>query len=91
LARELHGQLRDLQLEVVDQPQADVDVLAPRIRDREAVQQLAAGVAEQIGDRAGVTEGDQRGVDAVSSASCGDRPGAAETARVWSVSMEAVA
>jgi hypothetical protein len=65
VALELHGQPGDLQLEVVDELQADVDVAAPRIRDGEPVEQLAAGVAEQIGDRARVPEGDQRGVDAV--------------------------
>jgi hypothetical protein len=65
LALELHGQLRDLRLEVIDQPEADVDVVPPRVGDLQAIQQLAAGVAEQIGDRARVPEGDQRSVDAV--------------------------
>jgi hypothetical protein len=67
LALELDGELRDLQLEVVDQPQADVDVAPPRVGDLKAVEQLAAGVTEQIADRARVTKGDQRGVDAVFS------------------------
>jgi hypothetical protein len=65
LAPELHGQRGDLQLEVIDEPQADLDVPAPRIGDLQTVQQLAAGVPEQIRDRARVPEGDQRGVDAV--------------------------
>jgi hypothetical protein len=65
LAPELHGQPGDLQLEVVDQPQADLDVASPRVGDGQAVQQLAAGVTEEVGDRARVAEGDQRGVDAV--------------------------
>jgi hypothetical protein len=56
LALELHGQRRDLQLEVIDQPQADVDVLPPRVRELQAVEQLAAGVTEQIRDRARVPE-----------------------------------
>ena len=44
LALELDGQPRDLQVEVVDQRQAGVDVAAPRIGDLQAVEQLAAGV-----------------------------------------------
>jgi hypothetical protein len=43
LALELHGELGDLQLEVVDEPEADVDVPAPRVGDLEAVEQVAAG------------------------------------------------
>jgi hypothetical protein len=35
------------------------------VGDLEAVEQVAAGVPEQIGDRAGVAESDQRRVDAV--------------------------
>ena len=62
---ELHGQLRNLQLEVVDQSQADVDGAPPRIREGEPAQQLAAGVTEQIADRARLAEGDQRAADAV--------------------------
>ena len=46
LAPELHRQLGDLQLEVIDQPQADVDVGAPRVGDLQAIEQLAADVAE---------------------------------------------
>jgi hypothetical protein len=65
LALELDRQPRDLQLEVVDELQADVDVASPRVGDGEALEQLAAGMPEQIRDRARVTEGDQRGVDAV--------------------------
>jgi hypothetical protein len=65
LAFELNGQPGDLQLEVVDQRQADVDVASPRIGDGEPVEQLAAGVPERVGDRARMAEGDQRGVDAV--------------------------
>jgi hypothetical protein len=48
LAAKLDGQLGDLQLEVIDQLQADVDVAAPWVRDREAIQQQAAGVAEEV-------------------------------------------
>ena len=46
----------DLLVEVVDQLQARVDGRAPRLRDLQAVEQLAAGDAEQVGDRAGVPE-----------------------------------
>jgi hypothetical protein len=42
-----------------------VDRRTPWRRDLETVPQLAAGDTEQVGDRAGVPEGDQRGVDAV--------------------------
>src|SRR3954447_11667769 len=48
LALELDGQRRDLQLEVVDELQTGVDVAPPRVRDRHAVKQLAAGQPEQI-------------------------------------------
>jgi hypothetical protein len=65
LAAQLDREVGDLQFEVVDQPQADVDVAAPRIGDLQAIEQLAAGVAEQIRHRARVAEGDQRRVDAV--------------------------
>jgi len=51
----------DLGVEVVDQRQARLDRAAPRLGDREALQQLAAGDAEQIRNRARVPEGDQRG------------------------------
>ena len=44
----------DLGVEVVDQRQARLDAAAPRLGDREAVQQLAAGDTEQVADRAGV-------------------------------------
>jgi hypothetical protein len=37
----------DLAVEVIDQSQAGVDGPAPRLRDVEAVEQLAAGDAEQ--------------------------------------------
>ena len=43
----------DLRLQIVDQVQACVDGLAPRIRDLETIQKLAALQTEQIGDRAG--------------------------------------
>jgi hypothetical protein len=55
----------DLALEVLDQRQTGVDGAAPRLRDRDAVEQLAAGDAEQVGHRARVPERDQRRVDAV--------------------------
>jgi hypothetical protein len=55
----------DLAVEVVDQPQARVDGAAPRLRDVETVQQLAAGDTEEVRDRARMPEGDQRRVDAV--------------------------
>jgi hypothetical protein len=42
----------DLAVEVIDQSQAGVDGPAPRLRDVEAVEQLAAGDAEQVRDRA---------------------------------------
>jgi hypothetical protein len=53
---ELHRQRRDMQIEIVDQLQANVDVRAPRVGDLQAVEQLAAGVTEQIRDRARVPE-----------------------------------
>jgi hypothetical protein len=65
LTPELAGQPRDLQLEIVDQLQAGVDVAPPRVREREPIEQLTAGVAEQVRDRARVPERDQRRVDAV--------------------------
>ena len=70
-ALELHGERGDLQLEIVDQPEADVDVAPPRVGDLEAVEQLAAGEAEEVGDRAGSA---WRGRG--SSASCDGAPGA---------------
>jgi hypothetical protein len=48
LALELHGQLGDLQLEIVDELQADIDGAPPRVGDLKAVKQLAAGVPEQV-------------------------------------------
>src|SRR5215211_844912 len=48
LVLELDGQPGDLQLEVIDQLQAGVDIAPPRVRDRQPVEQLAAGQAEQI-------------------------------------------
>src|SRR5215211_7243290 len=65
LALELDGQLGDLHFQVVDQLEAGVDVPAPRVRDRHAVEQLATSVTEQIADRARVAERHQRRVDAV--------------------------
>jgi hypothetical protein len=64
-ALERHGQLGDPQLEVVDEPQADLDVASPRLGDLQAAQEFAAGVAEQVADRARPAEGDQRAVDAI--------------------------
>jgi hypothetical protein len=55
----------DLAVEVIDEMQARVDGPAPRLRNVEAVQQLAARDTEQISDRARVPEGDQRRVDAM--------------------------
>ena len=55
----------DLAVAVVDQPQARVDGAAPRLRDVETVQQLAAGDTEAVRDRARMPEGHQRRVDAV--------------------------
>jgi hypothetical protein len=52
----------DLRVEVVDQRQARLDGPAPRLGDREPVEQLAAGDAEEIANRARVPEGDQRGL-----------------------------
>ena len=46
----------DLAVEVIDEMQARVDGAAPRLRDVEAVQQLTAGDAEQVRDRARVPE-----------------------------------
>ena len=48
LALELARQPRDLQLEVVDQLQAGIDVAPPRVREGEPIEQLTAGVAEQV-------------------------------------------
>jgi hypothetical protein len=62
---ELDRQPGDLQLEIVDQPERDVDVAAPRVRDLQAVEQLASGQAEQVADRARVPERDQRRMDPV--------------------------
>src|SRR3954453_716440 len=57
--------LIDLGVEVADQLKAGVDGPAPRLRDRDPIEQLTAGDAEQIADRARVPEGDQRRVDAM--------------------------
>jgi hypothetical protein len=46
---ELDGQPGDLQLEVVDQAQARVDVASPRVGNLQAVEQLATGVTEEVG------------------------------------------
>ena len=62
---ELDRQPRDLKLEVVAQPEADVDVAPPRVRDLQAVEPLAVGQTEQIRHRARMPEGDQRRVDTV--------------------------
>jgi hypothetical protein len=48
LALELDRQSGDLQLEIVDQLERDVDVAPPRIRDLEAIEQIAAGEPEQV-------------------------------------------
>jgi hypothetical protein len=55
----------DLALEVLDQLKAGVDGASPRRRDRDAVKQLAACDAEQIGHRTRVPERDQCRVDPV--------------------------
>jgi hypothetical protein len=55
----------DLAVQVADELKAGVNGPAPWLRDRQAFEQLAAGDTEQIADRARVTEGDQRRVDAV--------------------------
>jgi hypothetical protein len=52
LAAQLTGHLGDLQVEPVDQRDTRVDGPPPRIGKREAVEQLAAGVPEQIANRA---------------------------------------
>jgi hypothetical protein len=40
-------------------------VAPPRVRDGEAVEQLAAGEAEEVADRTGMAESHQRRVDVV--------------------------
>jgi hypothetical protein len=55
----------ELGLQIVDQVQACVDGLAPRIRDLETIQKLAALQTEQIAHRARVPERHQRRMDAV--------------------------
>jgi hypothetical protein len=55
----------DLAGEVVDQIQTRVDGLAPRLRELEALQELASGDPEQVRDRARVPEAHQRRVDPV--------------------------
>jgi hypothetical protein len=57
LAAELDGERRDLKFQVVDQLKARVAGAPPRIGNREPVEQLAAGVPEQIRDRARVPQG----------------------------------
>jgi hypothetical protein len=52
-------------LEIVDHFKRDVAVAAPWVRDLQAIEQIAAGEAEQIRHRARVPERDQRRVDAV--------------------------
>jgi hypothetical protein len=48
LALELDGQGSDLQLEVVDELKAGVEVPAPRVGNGQPVEQLATGMPEQI-------------------------------------------
>jgi hypothetical protein len=48
LTLELARQPGDLQLEVVDQLQARVDVAPPRVGNREPIEQLTAGEPEQV-------------------------------------------
>ena len=60
-----HVDFLDTEIAAVDQLETRVDGAPPRVGDREAIEQLAAGVAEQIRDRARVPEGHQRRVDAV--------------------------
>jgi hypothetical protein len=61
---ELAVDLGDEALEFVDRLEAGIDRAAPWLRDLEPVKQLAAGDAEQVGDRAGMPEGDHRRMDA---------------------------
>ena len=62
---ELGVDLGDLGLELVDQKQARVDVASPGLGQIELGEQPAAGDPEEIGDRAGAPEADQRRVDPV--------------------------
>jgi hypothetical protein len=48
LALKLDGQGCDLEVEVVDELQAHVDVGPPRMRQRKPIEQLAAGVAKEV-------------------------------------------
>jgi hypothetical protein len=57
--------LVDLPVEVVDHRQTRVDGSAPRLRDSETVEQLAAGDPEQIANRARMPEREQRRMNAV--------------------------
>jgi hypothetical protein len=47
---ELAGDRVDLAVELIDQYEAGLDVLAPRLGDLETPQQLAPGDTEQVGD-----------------------------------------
>jgi hypothetical protein len=55
----------DLGVEQVDEPQRGGHVTGPRLGQLEAGQQPPAGGAEQVRHRAGMAEGQQRGVDPV--------------------------
>src|SRR5438094_148108 len=55
----------DLAIELVDHSRRGLDVSAPRLGDGEAIEQLAAAAAEQVGDRTGFAPGEQDRVDAV--------------------------
>jgi hypothetical protein len=61
----LHRERGDLQVEVIDERKPHVDVRPPRVGYLGAVEHLAAGVPEQLGDRAWLAECDEHGVDAV--------------------------
>jgi hypothetical protein len=62
---ELAVELGDLAFEVVDQLHARRDVAAPGLGDLESRKQLSALDSEQVGDRTGLCEVDQRRVDPV--------------------------
>ena len=51
-AAQLLAELGDLEVELVDQVQGRVDCLAPGLVEVESLQELAAGEAEQVSDRA---------------------------------------
>jgi hypothetical protein len=56
LALAVGAEVIDAPVEVVDQPEPDVDVGPPPIRQLQPVQQLLAGDAERVADRAGMPE-----------------------------------